>query len=35
MKFSYRGLIHSALPERNSEDHSGREARGHFGEVFL
>jgi hypothetical protein len=35
MKFSYRGLTRSALPERSSEDHSGREARGYFGEAFL
>jgi hypothetical protein len=35
MKFSYRGLTHSALPERSGENHSGRAAHGYFGEAFL
>jgi hypothetical protein len=34
MKFSYRGLTHSALPQRGSENHSGCAAGGYFGEAF-
>src|SRR5215510_65460 len=35
MKFSYRGLPHSALPQRSSDNHSGRAASSYFGNAFL
>jgi len=34
MRFSYRGLTHSAVPQRGSENHSHRAAIGYFGEAF-